>query len=132
MHAGGFYEYDPIIYPRKLFVVIGCKETALKGFDDIDDKSFEAPVEYSAVTFDKATRKDNGKYGILVYFRSKKDMTVEVITHEASHVCDAIEEVTGIDHGGEASAYLLGWIAACINNARLGKGDFVEIKDKEE
>ncbi len=27
---------------------------------------------------------------------------------------------------------LIGWIASCINKARLGIGDFVEIKDKEE
>lgn len=29
-------------------------------------------------------------------------------------------------------AYLIGWIASCINKARLGIGDFVEIVDKEE
>ena len=34
--------------------------------------------------------------------------------------------------GGEPSAYLMGWIASCINKARLGIGDFVELKDKEE
>lgn len=33
---------------------------------------------------------------------------------------------------GEPSAYLIGWIASCINKARLGIGDFVELKDKEE
>ena len=45
-----------------------------------------------------------------------------VCTHEASHVCDAIEEAIGMEHGGESSAYLLGWIAGCINKARLGIG----------
>lgn len=42
------------------------------------------------------------------------------------------EEYTDLEHGGEPSAYLIGWIASCINNARLGIGDFVELKDKEE
>lgn len=37
-----------------------------------------------------------------------------------------------MEHGGEPYAYLIGWIASCINKARLGIGDFVEIKDKEE
>lgn len=32
----------------------------------------------------------------------------------------------------EHQAYLMGWICDCINKARLGIGDFVEIKDKEE
>lgn len=27
---------------------------------------------------------------------------------------------------------MIGWIASCINKARLGIGDFVEIVDKEE
>jgi hypothetical protein len=42
------------------------------------------------------------------------------------------EDDIGMEHGGEPSAYLIGWIASCINKARLGIGDFVEIKDKEE
>lgn len=52
--------------------------------------------------------------------------------HEATHACEHIEEEIGMEHGGEASAYLTGWIGSCINKARLGVGDFVEIKDKEE
>lgn len=38
-----------------------------------------------------------------------------------------------MEHGGEPSAYLIEWVASCINKARLGIGDFVELKeDKEE
>ena len=43
-----------------------------------------------------------------------------------------IEGNIEMKHGGEPSAYLIGWIASCINKARLGIGDFVEIVDKEE
>lgn len=57
---------------------------------------------------------------------------MNVICHEASHACDAIEGNIEMKHGGEPSAYLIGWIASCINKARLGIGDFVEIVDKEE
>ena len=59
-------------------------------------------------------------------------MKMGVCCHEASHACDAIEDDIGMEHGGEPSAYLIGWIASCINKARLGIGDFVELKDKEE
>lgn len=52
--------------------------------------------------------------------------------HEASQACDAIEDAIGMEHGGEPSAYLIGWIASCINKARLGIVDFVELKDKEK
>lgn len=50
----------------------------------------------------------------------------------ASHACDAIEDAIGMEHGGEPSAYLIGWIASCINKARLGIGDFVELKEDKE
>ena len=36
-----------------------------------------------------------------------------------------------MEHGGEPSAYLIGWIASCINKARLGIGDFIEIENDE-
>ena len=49
-----------------------------------------------------------------------------------NYCCHAIEEYTDLEHGGEPSAYLMGWIASCINKARLGIGDFVELKDKEK
>ena len=45
---------------------------------------------------------------------------------------DNIEYDIGMEHGGEPSAYLIGWIASCINKARLGIGDFVEIIDKKD
>jgi hypothetical protein len=70
--------------------------------------------------------------GVLVSFQCRKSMSMNYCCHEASHVCDAIEEYTDLEHGGESSAYLIGWIASCINKARLGFGDFVELKDKEE
>ena len=41
-------------------------------------------------------------------------------SHESSHACDAIENDIEMEHGGEPSAYLIGWIASCINKARLG------------
>lgn len=53
------------------------------------------------------------------------------ISHESSHVVDAIENACGIDHGKEPSAYLFGWVASCINKARLGIGDFIEIENDE-
>ena len=39
-----------------------------------------------------------------------------VCCHEASDACEAIEDAIGMEHGGEPSAYLIGWIASCINN----------------
>lgn len=124
----GYFEYDPVIYPRKVWVHIGddFKELAPKAFCNIvvdEDK------EYYGVEYGEVIRKSDDKYGILVSFPNRKDMTMGVCAHEASHVCDDLEKALNIKHGDEPSAYLLGWIASCINKARLGIGDFVEVKD---
>lgn len=131
MKKKGYYEYDPVIYPRKVWVHIGTdfKELASEVFAGeliFDDKMCNGAV------FDEVIRKSDDKYGILATSPSAKEMTMKVCSHEASHVCDDIEKAIGMEHGGKASAYLLGWIADCINKARLGIGDFVELKDKEK
>ena len=127
----GYFEYDPVIYPRKLWVHIGydLKELAPKAFYNV---VIDENKDYRGVEYGEVVRKSDDKYGILVSFPKRKDMTMDICVHEASHVCDDLEKATGLEHGGESSAYLIGWIASCINKARLGIGDFVEIKDKEE
>lgn len=123
----GYYEYTNGIYPRKLWVHIGKDlNEILEEFDGC-----ELPeMEYGGVTYGDAVRKSDDVYGILVSFKRTQYMTVNACCHEASHACDAIESAIDMEHGGEASAYLIGWIAECINKARQGKGDFVEIKGK--
>ena len=124
----GYFEYDPVIYPRKLWVHIGddLKELAPKAFCNI---VIDENKDYSGVEYGEVIRKIDDKYGILVSFPKRKYMTMEICAHEASHVCDDLENALNIKHGDEPSAYLLGWIASCINKARLGIGDFVEVKD---
>ena len=124
----GYFEYDPVIYPRKLWVHIGydLKELAPKAFYNV---VIDENKDYRGVEYGEVIRKSDDKYGILVSFPKRKDMTMDICVHEASHVCDDLEKATGLEHGGESSAYLIGWIASCINNARLGIGDFVEVKD---
>ena len=124
----GYYEYDPVIYPRKLWVHIGddFKELAPKAFCNIE---VDENKDYYGVEYGEVIRKSDDKYGILVSFPKRKDMTMDICVHEASHVCDDLEKATGLEHGGESSAYLIGWITSCINKALLGIGDFVEVKD---
>ena len=130
MKKRGYYEYENGIYPRKLWVHIGRD---LKEVVDAEFYGCEAPNrDYGGITYDNAVRKSDNVYGILVTFKSAKDMTMNPCCHEASHVCDAIEDAIGMEHGGEASAYLIGWIASCINKARLNIGDYIEIKEKEK
>ncbi len=130
MRKKGYYEYRNGIYPRRLWVHIGkdLNELIEAEFDGCDPPD----KEYGGVTYDGAVRKSDDTYGILVSFKTTKDMSTKYCCHEASHACDAIEAAIGMEHGGEASAYLIGWIADGINKARLGMGDFVEINDMEK
>lgn len=114
----------------KLWVHIG------KDLKELIDSCFDgcnAPdSDYGGVTYADTVRKSDRRRGVLVSFQCQKDMSMDYCCHEASHACDAIEDAIGMEHGDEPSAYLIGWIASCINKARLGIGDFVELKDKEE
>lgn len=101
----------------------------LSTFDGLD---IEEGAEYYGCTWDKVERKSDNKYGSLVSFPSCKVMNMNIVSHEASHVVDAFEEAMGMEHGGEASAYLMGWVASCINKARLGQGEFIEIKEDKK
>ena len=75
--------------------------------------------------------KNDRRKCILLLFENTKCMTMNICCHEATHACEHIEEEIGMEHGGEPSAYLIGWIASCINKARLGLGDFIEIENDE-
>lgn len=127
MKKKGYYEYGNGIYPLKLWVHIG-KELIDSCFDGCN-----APDrDYGGVTYSDAVRKSDNRRGVLVSFPCKKIMSMNYCCNEASHVCDAIEEYTGMEHGGEPSAYLIVWIASCIQQGSFGIGDFVELKYKEE
>ncbi len=130
MKKRGYYEYDPVIYPRKLWVHIGydLRDVASSEFEGVE----QTEKEYYGVTYDEVVRKSDNSIGVLMSFQSAKDMRMSVCAHESSHACDDMENAIGMEHGGEASAYLLGWIAGCVNRARLGDGDFIEVKDKDK
>ena len=134
MKKKGYYEYDPEIYPYLLCVSIGMDEEDVnKCFEGTKGESLEVDFDSTrAMSFGSVRKKSDKKMCSFVNFRSKAEMRMSVCCHEASHVCDAIEDYIGAKHGNEASAYLIGWIASCINKARLGIGDFVEIVGKEE
>jgi len=125
------YEFDPQLYPRKLWVCIGVNEEFINDkfcYNKSDKKlTFEDEDGWDALTFEEVVRKDTNLVGELVIFLSKGDMTFGTIIHECSHVVDAIEKAIGMKHGDEPSAYLLSWVGVKINDVRLGECQEISI-----
>ena len=134
----GYYEYDPVIYPRKLWVMPQATEAEIRMcFTEHDGEEIEwDEKECFATTFPEVCAKADGKYGVLVVFKGKASMTMGNICHEASHVLDTFMDVLPLAREprghNEHLSYLLQWIGDCINRARLGKGEFIEIKVEKD
>jgi hypothetical protein len=120
------HEFDPIIYPYKLWIIIDKKPTEIANkfneyngkpieFIDIDTMSFEAftmPVE----------RKENHKIGVIIFFRSKKSMSYEFVAHESSHAAKYLFEHIGADiKEHEPFEYVIGWIARSCEKVKKNK-----------
>lgn len=112
-------EYDPVIYPRKIWVYIGKNFQEVKDYfqwEHIKDMP-EATLGY----VQNAHRKETNRGGILIWYRSKKEITVDSIAHEALHAALEIFDYLGgrVDNQNqEYICYLTGWIAKCIDEAR--------------
>lgn len=129
------YEFDPIVYPRKLWVCINVDEAFVQEHfcsKDYKELSFQANNPYWAITFDEVFNVNTKKRGELVIFGSRNNMRIDVIAHEASHIVDGIENAINMEHGGEPSAYLFGWVCKSINLARMGKCEPLKLRAGNE
>lgn len=118
MKKKGYYEYGNGIYPLKLWVHIGKDLKEL--IDSCFDKCNAPDIDYGGVTYSDAVRKSDRRRGVHVSFPCQKVMSMNYCLPRSFSRRRAF------------CPYLMGWIASCINNARLGIGDFVELKDEEE
>ena len=114
-------EFDPQIYPIKLFVSVVDNFKNLNGLfhDENDNKelTFDNFENYKAITV-KGRNGKNGFYGILIAFRPKF-LDYNTIAHEAAHAAGYICYHTGMDMDcGEATAYLIEWIVKCCWSLR--------------
>lgn len=126
MEKTKIYEFDPQIYPRKLWVAVGVPFDELKDeFEDIDKlpESVDASVDY--------TRKLKPEVmgGVLVRFLNTDAMTTKIITHESAHIAVGIFDYIGapidVKHQ-EPFAYLCGWIAKCIEEVKQIETEYGE------
>lgn len=108
------HEFDPVIYPRKLWVAVST--------DTFSDR-FESEWDDTAIV-DCVRDKLRNLGCILVRFESKNAITIANIAHESSHIAMNIFDYIGakVDLANqETFSYLVGWVADCINQVRTGK-----------
>ena len=120
------HEFDPVIYPFKIWIVINkTPDIIAEKFNDYDGNSLNFEIEYMNKT-DAFTAmvqsKDNHKYGAVLFFPNKKSMTFEIVAHESSHAAKHLFEHIGADiREHEPFEYVIGWIAGCCEEAKRWK-----------
>ena len=122
-------KYDPIIYPRLLYV---CKNYTLKDLRDrfttrngteISDEWDPSSKTFTLYAIDKKTK----NWVILVCIGHKRNSIADYVSdicHEAEHVKQSIFEDIGLPttvDSQEADAYLVGWAAKCIYKTVIEK-----------
>ncbi len=115
------HEFDPLIYPRKLWVTVGCSTQDLK---DMFDGCINDMDDCYAYTVNVKIRKLDNRGGVLIRFGSRKDLSTQIIAHESVHaamnIFDYVDAVADTKNQ-EPLAYLVGWVADCINQVKTGK-----------
>lgn len=128
------HTFDPVIYPARIWVSVNPSS------DDICSKFYGLTSELEKVEFTDemfypnrfvtartttVCNKEDGWIGLLVSVYKKKYCTARDIAHESVHCADFIFENFGLTKGGfddgESYAYLVGWIAACIESVLKNK-----------
>ena len=115
--------YDPLIYPRKLWVVTDPIETELNelfGFFDYNGSETKCDIDLIKENLGSCClcyEKSTGCKGVVVIIN---DFGVSTIAHESVHVADGIFDDLGMvaqnftQGGNEPYAHLVGWVAKCI------------------
>jgi hypothetical protein len=121
------HEFDPQIYPRKLWI---CHapiklDDRFKGVSDFNENAL--------ATVDCVTDTERELAGCLIRFCNKNAMTYANICHESIHVAINILADCGVEitpTNQEALAYLAGWCAKCCEKVKNFRNEKSETKDE--
>lgn len=121
-------KFDPVIYPRKVWVAKGgTKENLTDIFDDMDGDQYivsDEVVTSSYAITDEVSERSSGDYGIIVWLHKLNDINTGTVAHEADHAANLIFKAIGakVDcTNDETHDYLVGYITNCIEKVRKGK-----------
>ena len=117
------FEFDPIIYPRKLWITYDASAEELNTkfpSGDLYGNRFKEEDGYYGITC--RTADNNNKGGVLIRFADNKEaMTLPHMIHETIHAAGLICQYVGIEadwDNDEAFTYLATWIAKCCEEVK--------------
>ena len=125
------YEFDPIIYPMRLWISVKpTTDEIQKDFFVFDENDEEVdtiePFDDTTIarTFSVAHRKSTWM-GCYIAVLKPRQCDAGIITHESVHVTDWMCDHFGLRGfsfmDGEARAYFAQWVARCIDNVLKGR-----------
>lgn len=119
------HQFDPVIYPVKLWVAIteDVQYLSERFVAHPSGKPLNNEPADSLFAFTQMVEsKENGFYGVMIIFGEVENVISKYIAHEATHAARKIWDHIGErTTGEEADAYLVGWIADCIEKVKLNK-----------
>lgn len=125
------HQFNPKVYPRKLWIAYGgTLEELDDAFANMDGQDTVISSDYIfrsiAVTCTDIQLRSSGDYGVLIYIPCISKANVETMAHEAVHA--AIGILRGIsvsvdysETDDEYLAYLVGFCADCFNQVKTNK-----------
>ena len=122
------HKFDPVVYPRKVWVAKGgTKKNLAEVFDDLEGDPYmisDEVVTFSYALTDDVVERSSGDYGVIVWLHKLNDITTGTMAHEADHAANLIFKAIGakVDcTNDETHAYLVGFITNCIEIVKKGK-----------
>lgn len=120
------HEFDPVIYPYKLWIVIDKQPTIIsEAFDEYSGNPIEfieRDTNNLAAFAMPVSKKGDSNYGVVIFFRSKRSMSYELVAHESSHAAKYLFEHIGAEmKEHEPFEFVIGWIAGCCEKVKNNK-----------
>lgn len=119
------HQFDSVIYPVKLWITITSNLLPIRErfVRYPSGKKFVITGTEGLLAFtDLVASKETKEIGILITIKSRNNLSIGLIAHEATHVSDKLWNHIGERNpGNEANAYLVEWIANCIWKVKTNK-----------
>jgi len=95
------HTFDPVIYPYKLWVIISKDPSSITdnflSYDGKEIQDIEKDTEMLGAFTMPVMDKKQTSYGVIVFFRSKSDISYGIAAHEASHAAKYLFDHIGAD-----------------------------------